>query len=64
MRIHLSFDPKPRINLGEILGKNLLDRLVKPLQEFTKSVTETNSKVQKFKIYNKTINNLIHENRW
>lgn len=56
---------KLRTDLGGILGKNLLsERLVKPMHEFAKSVTETSSKMQESKTYNKAINNPIHRNRW
>ena len=65
MRIDLSHDLKPRIDLGEILGKNPLgDGLVRPARKFAKSVTETNSKVREPKTYDKAINDPIHGNKW
>lgn len=40
-------DPKPKTDLGRTIGKNLLgEQLVKPMYEFAKLITETNSKVQ------------------
>lgn len=65
MRIHFSYNPKPKTDLGRILGKNSLrDGLIRPIYKFIKSVTKTNNKVQKPKTYNKVINNPIYGNRW
>ena len=64
MRIYLLFDPKLRTDLDGISGKNSADRLVRPVQELAKSVTETSSKVQKPKTYNKAINDSIYGNKW
>ena len=64
MRIYLTFDPKPRIDLGGTSGKNLADELVRPVQELTKLVTKTSSKVREPKTYDKTINDLIYGNKW
>lgn len=42
----LNMDKIPRIYLGRISGENLLIKgLVKPVREFTKLITETNSKM-------------------
>lgn len=63
MRIQ-SLNLKPRIDLGGILGKNLLRKqLVKPIYKFAKSVTKTSSKVWEPKTYNEAINDFIHNNR-
>ena len=65
MRIDLSHDPKPRIDLGGTSDKNPLeDGLVRPARKFAKSVTETSSKVQEPKTYNEAINDPIYGNRW
>ena len=64
MKIHLTLDPKPRIDLGGTSGKNLADRLVRPVQKLIKSVIKTNSKVREPKTYDKAINDLIYGNRW
>ena len=65
MRIHLLYDPKPRIDLGETISKSLLrDRLIRFLYKFAKSVIETSNKVREPKTYNKIINHPIHANRW
>lgn len=65
MKIDLPHNLKPKINLSGTSGKNLLKNgLVKPLYRFVKSVTKTYSEMQKLKIYNKTINNIIYRNRW
>lgn len=53
-----------KIDLGVTSGKNLLDGLVKPVQELAKSVTEISSKVRKPKTYNEAVNNQINRNRW
>ena len=64
MRIRPPCDPKPRTDLDETSGKNLLgDGLVRSAYEFAKSVTETSSKVQEPKTYDEVINDLIHKNR-
>lgn len=56
---------RPRTNLGDILGKNvLLNKWVRPMYKLAKLVTETNGKVQEPKNYDEVIDNLIHENRW
>ena len=65
MNFHSPCNPKPRTDLGEISGKNLLgDGLVRYAYKFAKSVTETSSKVREPKTYDKAINDLIHGNRW
>ena len=64
MRIHPFYDPNSRTDLGETLGKNPLDRLVKPMQELAKSITETSSKVCETKTYDETINDPINRNKW
>ena len=64
MRIQPPHNPKPRTDLGETLGKNPTDGLVKLVQELTKSVTETSSKVREPKIYDEAINNPVYRNRW
>lgn len=40
------------------------NRLVKPVYQFAKSLTETSSKVHKLLTYNEMINNLVYGNRW
>ena len=57
-------NPKPKKDLGETSGKNLVDRLVRPGQEFPKSMTETSIKVQEPNIYDEAINDRIYGNRW
>lgn len=66
MRIYPLLDPKPRKDLGRTLDKNLLvkDRFVKPMYEFAKSVTKTNSQIKEPKTYNKAMSNFIYGNRW
>ena len=55
---------KPMTDQGWILDENLLvERLVRPVQEFAKSVIETSSKVQEPKTYNEAINKPIHGNK-
>lgn len=54
---------KLRINLGRISDENLLERLMRLVQEFVKSITETSSKVCEPKTYNKAINNAVHKNK-
>lgn len=34
------------------------------MKKFIESITETNSKLKEFKIYNEIINNLIYKNKW
>lgn len=46
------------------LCKNFLDRLVKFIYKFAKSVTKTSSKIQELKTYNQTISNFVHANKW
>ena len=41
-----------------------MNRLLKPMHKFVKSNNEDNNTVQELKIYNKTIMNLVHENKW
>lgn len=53
-----------RIDLGEISGKNRSNRLVRLVQELTKSVTKTSSKMHELKTYDEAINNSINRNRW
>ena len=64
IRIHPPHNPKPRIDLGGISGKNPADGLVRFAQELAKSVTETNSKMREPKTYDEAINNPVHRNRW
>ena len=64
MRIHPFHNLKARIDLGEISGNNLADRLVMPTREFVKSVTETISKIQEPKTYDEAINHPVHGNGW
>lgn len=66
MRIYLLLDPKPRTDLGGILGKNLLvrNRLVRLTYKLARSVTAISSKVQKSKTYNEAISDLLHSNKW
>ena len=64
IRIHPSHNLKLRTDLGGTSSKNPANGLVRPAQELTKSMTETNSKVQEPKTYDEAINNPIHENRW
>lgn len=56
-------NPKLKIDLGRILGKNSWDGLVRPIWELAKLVTETSSKREEPKIYNEIINNFIYGNR-
>lgn len=64
MRIQPSYNSKSKIDLVGTSSKNhLRDGLVRLMHKFAKSVTETNSKVQKPKTYNEAINNLIYRNR-
>lgn len=62
MKIHLFYNPKPKIDLSKIIGKNPIDKLVKLVQELAKSVTKTSSQIQEPKTYDKAINNLVHGN--
>lgn len=65
IRIDLFYNPKLRTHLDEISGKNSLkDRLVRLMYKFAKSITETSSKLQEPKTYNKAINHPIYRNRW
>lgn len=65
MRIQPFYDPNLKIDLGRTSDKNPLRiELIRPTHKFTKSVTETSSKVQEFKTYNEGINDPIHENIW
>lgn len=50
------------IDWGRILDKSP-SGLIKSIHKFAKSVTKTNSKMHKLKIYNKAINNLIYGNK-
>lgn len=52
-----------RINLDETLGKNSLNKLVKPIQKLAKSIIEISSKVHKPKTYNEAVNNPINANK-
>ena len=63
MRIHFLHDLKPRTDLGGTSGKNLANKLVRPMQELAKLVTETNSKVREPKTYDKAIKDFVHGNR-
>lgn len=54
---------KPRTALGRTSGEKPLDRLVRPVQKFAKSVTETSNKVRECKTYDEAVNNLINGNR-
>lgn len=65
MIIHIFCDSIPKTDLGWTLDKNFLgDRLLKLVNKFAKSVTETSSKVHEPKTYNEAINNPIHGNKW
>ena len=56
---------RPRTDLDKTIGDNPSDRLVRLMYfEFAKLVTKTSSKLQESKTYNKTINKLVHGNRW
>lgn len=65
MKTHPPLDSKPRTNLGGTSGRNPLvgDGLVSPVYKIAKLVIKTSSKVQKPKIYDKAINNLLHRSR-
>lgn len=53
------------IDVYKISSKNLLKNgLVKPTSKLIKSITMTSYKIQKSKIYDEAINDLIHENSW
>lgn len=54
---------KLRTNLGRTSSENPLERLMRPVQEFAKSITETSSKLCKPKTYNKAINNAVYKNK-
>lgn len=61
---HNQLVQKPKTNLGWTLGKNpFVKKIVRPVYEFAKLMTEINSKMREFKTYNKSINNLIHRNK-
>ena len=64
MKIQPSHNLKARADLDGTLGKNLADGLVRPVQELTKAVTETSSKLREPKTHDKAINNPVHGNRW
>lgn len=64
IKIQFLLNLRPKIDLGRTLDeKPLRNRLVKPMHKFSKLVIKTNSKVQKPKTYNKTINNSIYRNK-
>lgn len=54
---------KPKTDLDKTRSKNPSNELIKPAQEFAKSVTKTGSKMPEFKTYHKAVNNLINRNR-
>lgn len=54
---------RPKTDLSKTSGENPLDRLIKPVRELAKSVTETSSKMRKPKTYNKAANNQINGNK-
>lgn len=55
---------KSRIDLNKRSGKNfLINKLVRPAYKIVKLVTRTISEVQKLKIYNKVLNNIVHGNK-
>ena len=66
MKTQLSLDLIPRTDLSETIGEDppVISRLVRPAYEVVKSVTKTSSKVREPKIYDKVIDNFIHEKRW
>lgn len=65
MKTYLSYHPKLKIDLGGISSENSIrKKLVKPANKSAKLVTKTNSKVRKFKTYDKVINDPIYENKW
>ena len=56
---------KPKTDHGRISGENSpLEGLVRPMQEFAKSVIKTISKVRESKTFDEAINDSIHGNRW
>lgn len=64
MRIHISYNPKPKTDLDGIPDKNPWgNRLVRLAYKFTKSVTKTGSKMHEPKIYNKAVNDSIYMNK-
>ena len=56
--------PKEVEWLDPLSGMQPWEGLVRPAQEFAKSVTETSSKVREPKTYDKAINDPISGNRW
>ena len=62
MRIHPLHNLKPKTDLSRTSGNNPTDGFIKPMQELTKSVTSTSSKVQELKTYEKAINDPVHGN--
>ena len=56
---------KSKTDQGGTSGKNTpTEGLVRPTQEFAKTVTETSSKMWEPKNYDEAINDPIHRNRW
>lgn len=60
---HNHFLQKHRIDLDRASSKNSFQRQIKPVYEFAKLESKTNSKVYECKTYNKTIINLVHRNK-
>lgn len=54
---------RPRTNLGGISSENPLDGLIKLVQELTKSVTETSSKMREPKTYDETVYNPVNRSK-
>lgn len=54
---------KLRTDLGGTLNKNLLEGLVRLVQEFTKLIIETSSRIRELQTYYETINNYVYENK-
>lgn len=65
MKTYLTLNPKPKTDLGKILGKNFLvkDELVSLIYKITRSIAKTSNTRQESKTHNKTINNIFYGNR-
>lgn len=65
MIIYFIFNQNLKMDLDKAPSKNSLvrDKFIKPAYKVEKSITETNSKVQKLKTYNKKIYNSIYKNK-
>ena len=61
MRDEIPHNPKePRLNRDEKLKENPSSKLVKPMQEHVKLITETSSKGRKPKTYDDVMNDPLH----